>query len=222
MSKSPSTSSSDTAPPAPAFCTRTTPENARRASDELTRRELSKLNEPQPTSWKMGSVTTQTARAPAGALGAVLLPPSGGDAARTEASLHSMLLQYAEKYSACCDQLCTLSALSRDTHSTILKMKDTQHETQSMKEHYQGVAEQYEEENGALVAKLKTVEVQAHEAHEVHLAHEAHLAHLARDSYGSNLSIPIFLLFVVYTLFLLEMERLYNLNSYYTEYRGIL
>lgn len=226
MSKRPATTTlerSTSSPPAPAFCTRLTPDEAARQSAELTRLELSKLMASTTTS-KTSTATSEALKqhsrstlSSSAELGAALLPstaarPTPPPSHDGEVGMHSMLLQYAEKYSVACEQLCALSAQMRDTHETILKMKDEQHELQASKEHFQGMAEECEEENRSLAQQLKDTEEGAQLASEV-----------ARDQLARRTTmVPVVLLLIVYTFFLLEMERMYSVNTYYTEYREML
>lgn len=183
-----------TSPQAPAFCARMTQSQARLASAALTQRELQKLR------------IVDTAK-PASGVQVVRRFQNGSDSISNDvASLHDMLLKYAEKYSKCCDQLCRMSAQMQETHSDMLKLKDAQHEIQTEKEHHQGMVEQYEEDVKMLQVSTQRMQTQLAQ-------------HRKREAHQSSCSVAHVLLFLVWTLFMLEMERLYQFNTVYSIYR---
>ena len=191
----------DGIPAAPAFCKRLTPEEARRVSEESTRRELEKLSGAGVAGAGAGGVHQTWGRV-VGRSTATALPASGGS---QTADMHDMLMKYAEKYGNCCDQLCRIAGELRDSQAQLLSMKDELHERQSQKEHFQGMAEQYEEDDRQLRADMEHVR-----------------GELCRQRSKSSISIPVLLLLCVYTLFIFEMQRLYSVVDTYADYRNFL
>ena len=177
-------------PSAPAYCTRLTSAEARRVSDETTRRELEKLRGP--------AVTEAHNKMTFGTLSAAV-----DNASTSVSDMHGMLMTYAEKYGHCCDQLCRIAGELRESQMQLLTMKDSAYELQSQKEHYQGMAEQYEEDVQKLNGDIAFVRNE-----------------LCRQRTKSSISIPIMMLFCIYTLFMFEMQRLYGVVDRYAVYRN--
>ena len=125
------------------FCKRVSTEEAKRVSEEVTKRELNKLS-------GIGNNKGTPALAPQ----QVLYPAA---ARNTTFDPHYMLLQYAEKYRISCDQLCRINQQFSEVQNKLSEMKDKLYDVQSQKEHFEEMTEQYEADATQTEEQLATV-----------------------------------------------------------------
>jgi len=118
------------------FCQKMTYDEAKNASEELTRRELEKLKRPRLEESNFSNVDNQRA--------SFTYVPDSVNISNNQIEIHRLMCKYADKQQNLCTQICTLNSKLQTGQDRIMSLRDEKYEVETELDHFKGVSHAYE------------------------------------------------------------------------------
>ena len=178
------------------FCQKMTSEEAKIASQELTKKELEKLKrprieEPIPTYPDVSSSFKYVNETPT--------------YNNNQLEIHRLMCKYADKQQTLCNQICNLNSKLQDSQDKIMCLRDEKYEVETEMNHFKEVSEAYETDIDDMRSSIEKL--------------TSRVNGCRRQI--RNVPFVFIILFFVYTLCLFEMgHRSSHMLMQYGDYRN--